>query len=147
MQRTALVQVRMTPAEKALAGERAAAAGETVSEFARGLLLGRAAPKKNRGVAVEFPVSPEVRAQHRREIGAAELERGGLGSLEGTSGSGSAAPAVDHAAGDAAESSRTGAIGPGGLVPVFRCPWDSCGYRAKSPRVSCPTHGRKVVPL
>lgn len=105
MQRTELVQVRMTPAEKALVAERAG--GKTVSEFLRGLGLGSPAPKKTRG--------------------AAALEVGGVPVV------------VDPA------------MPPDGFEvvaprPVFRCPWDSCEFRARSPKVTCPAHGRKVIP-
>lgn len=165
MERTKLVQVRMSPGEKGLVTERARAAGQTVSEYVRGLALGvpapralRAAaalegavaavrlPEKNRGAGALMDVLEERIAAS----GATEREQAGLPGLERTGSSRSAAPADVIPPGDAAVPSSTEA-GVLASVSVFRCPVGNCKpdgstFECGSPKVSCPAHGRKVVP-
>lgn len=139
MERTKIVQVRMTPAERELARERARGAGKTVSEYVRGLMLGRPAPKKSRGAAALEGGSPGG------DLGAAigELEPAAGVKLDGRG---------REVYGMPVELDRT--LPPGGFeiraAPVFRCPSSDatgpCDFTARSPKVSCRVHGTKVVP-
>lgn len=156
----------MSPAEKVLVEERARGAGLTVSEYLRGLGLGGPAPKNGRGAPRRVtggagPAGLEVREDPTVRPGVVEVRDAGgrlAGSIENV-GSHESGGEVGLLAADgrgAAELERgglvrTGTSGSGSAAPAFRCPVDygpePCVFRAKSPRVTCPVHGRKVVPV
>lgn len=135
----------MSPAEKVLVEERARGADLTVSEYLRGLGLGGPAPKNARGAPRRVtggagPAGLEVREDPTVRPGVVEVRDAGgrrVGSIENVG---------SHESGG-----EVGVLAADGRpAPAFRCPVDygpePCVFKAGSPRVSCPVHGRKVVP-
>lgn len=140
-----MLQIRVSPEEKARLEEIAGEKGISVSDLVRDGALKRRIPAVRGRRAEPVVVGPAESHRHSAEdlARAAELEDSDSFLAGGVSPSGSAASA-----------SRSGACAePGAVaspVPVFRCPVGNClpeggAFECRSPAVRCPVHARKVV--